>query len=67
MHRLFTTLLVVLAAWPLAAQRYPDAQEDGHFAGADGVRLFYQEAGTGIRPPAMWASPQRDSPHNAAT
>ncbi|AMY09314.1 Proline iminopeptidase [Luteitalea pratensis] len=47
MHRLLTTFLVVLAAWPLAAQRYPDAQEDGHFTGADDVRLFYRKLGTG--------------------
>jgi proline iminopeptidase len=47
MHRILLTLLVVLATCPLAAQRYPEAQEDGHFTGADGVRLFYRKLGSG--------------------
>ena len=47
MRRVLVPLLAVLAAWPLGAQRYPEAEEDGHFTGADGVRLFYRKLGTG--------------------
>ena len=47
MCQILSILLAVLAAWPLAAQRYPEAQEDGYFTGADGARLFYRKLGTG--------------------
>jgi hypothetical protein len=47
MRRVVVTLLAVLAACPLAAQGYPEAQEEGHFTGADGVRLFYRKIGSG--------------------
>jgi pimeloyl-ACP methyl ester carboxylesterase len=47
MRRVLVPLLAVLAAWPLAAQRYPEAEEEGHVTGADGVRLFYRKLGNG--------------------
>src|SRR5215207_7637042 len=47
MPRILPALLVALLASPLNAQRYPEAQEDGHFTGADGVRLFYRKLGSG--------------------
>ena len=45
--RVLVPLLAVLAAWPLVAQRYPGAEEEGHFTAADGVRLFYRKLGSG--------------------
>jgi proline iminopeptidase len=47
LRRVLVTFLVAFAACPLAAQRYPEAEEEGHFTGADGVRLFYRKLGQG--------------------
>jgi proline iminopeptidase len=47
MRRVLVASLALLAAWPLAAQRYPGAEEEGQFTGADGVRLFYRKLGSG--------------------